>query len=91
MPLISNYGTQSGWEQGTGDTNRFQRNAAHSFTSFALRASTVGWEKEQAFVTRIGQVEKSRGLRSGLLAGQTSLLMNEGNFLWIQDWVILEA
>ena len=36
-------------------------------------------------------MEKPRGLRSGLFAGQTSLLMNEGIFLWIQNWVILEA
>ena len=44
--------------------------AAHSFTSFALRASTVGWEEEQVLVSRIDQMEKSRGLRSGLFAGQ---------------------
>ena len=58
--------------------------AAHSFTSFALRASTVEWEKVPALVSRIDQIEKSRGLRSGLLAGQTSLLMNEEIFLWIR-------
>ena len=64
---------------------------AHSFTSFSLRASTVGWREKQALVSRIYQMEKSRGLRSGLLAGQTSLLMNEKIFLWILNWVILEA
>ena len=65
--------------------------AAPSFTSFAFRASTTGWEEEQALVSRIDQMEKCTGLRSGLLAGQTSLLMNEEIFLWIQEWVILEA
>ena len=84
MPLIFNYGPQSGWERGTGGTNRFLVDAAHSFTSFALR-------EEQALVSRIDQMEMSRGLRSRLLAGETSLLMNEGNFLWIQNWGILEA
>ena len=85
MPLIFDFGSQSGWERGTGGTNCLRDVGPH------LRASTVGWGEEQAFVSRINQMEKSRGLRSGLLAGQTSLFMNEGIFLWIQGWVILEA
>ena len=52
--------------------------AAHSFTSFAFRASTVWWREEQIVVSRIDQIEKSRGLRSRPFAGQTSLSMNEG-------------
>ena len=55
--------------------------AAFSFTSFAFRASTVGRGEERALVFRIDQVEKSRRLRSGLLAGQTSLLVNKEIFL----------
>ena len=41
--------------------------AAHSYTSFALRPYTVGWGEEQALVSRINQMEKSRGKGQGSL------------------------
>ena len=46
--------------------------AAHFFPSFALRASTVGRGEEHAFLSRIDQMEKSKGLGSGFVASQTS-------------------
>ena len=59
--------------------------AAHSFSNLALRASSVEWEEKQALVSRIDQMEKFRGLRWGLLAGQISFFMSEGIFLRMQD------
>ena len=44
MPFIVNYGPQSDWERDTGDIVSWGM-AAHSFTSFALRATTVDGER----------------------------------------------
>ena len=73
MHLIFKYGPQSGWEKVV--------KGSHSFTNFALRAFAVGWGEEHAVVSKIDQMEKFRGLRSGFLADQASLLINEGIFL----------
>ena len=55
---------------------------SHSFFSFDFRASRE--------TSKMDQIEKSKGLRSGLLAGHNSLLMKDGIFLWIHVCVILE-
>ena len=91
MPLIFNYGSQSGWERGTGGMNRFLRDGGPLLRKFCLKSLHIFWGEEQVLVSRIDQMEKSREFSSGLLAGKTSFLMNEGILLWIQDWVIWEA
>ena len=91
MPLIFNYGPQSGWEQGTGVTNCLLRDGGSLLEQFCLK-SLHSWVGRGAGLDLQDRPEEtSRALRSGFFAGQTSLLMNEGIFLWIQDWVILKA
>ena len=52
--------------------------AAHAFTSFALRASIVAWGEKQGLISRIDQMEKFRGLRSGLLQARLPCLWMRG-------------
>ena len=63
---------------------------AHSRCNLAFRFSRESWEVRQALLSRMGHTEKFKGFRSGLLEGQSSLLMNAGMWAWIHRWVILE-
>ena len=63
---------------------------AHSRCNLAFRFSRESWEVRQALLSRMDHTEKFKGFRSGLLEGQSSLLMNEGMWAWIHRWVILE-
>ena len=63
---------------------------AHSRFNLVFRFSRKSWEVRQALLSRMDHTEKSKGFRSGLLEGQSSLLMNAGMWAWIHRWVILE-
>ena len=63
---------------------------AHSRCNLAFRFSRESWEVRQALLSRMDRTEKSKGFRSGLLEGQSSMLMNAGMWAWIHRWVILE-
>ena len=64
--------------------------AANSFKFLGFRFSRQSWEVRQVLLSRMDHTEKSKGFRSGLLEGQSSLLMNAGMWAWIHRWVILE-
>ena len=55
-----------------------------------IRFSRESWEVRQALLSRMDHTEKSKGFRSGLLEGQSSLLINARMWAWIYRWVILE-
>ena len=63
---------------------------AHSRCNLAFRFSRESWQVRQALLSRMDHTEKFKGTRSGLLEGQSSLLMNAGMWACIQRWVILE-
>ena len=63
---------------------------AHSRCNLPFRLWRELWEGRQALLSRMNHTEKSKGFRSGLLEGQSSLLMNAGMWAWIHRWVILE-
>ena len=63
---------------------------AHFRCNLAFRFSRESGEVRQALLSRMDYTEKSKGLRSGLLEGQSSLLMNAGMSAWIHRWVILK-
>ena len=63
---------------------------AHSRCNLAFRFSRESWEVRQVLLSRLDHTEKSNEVRSGLLEGQSSLLMNVGMWAWIHRWVILE-
>ena len=52
--------------------------ASYSFKSFARSESRDEWNVAETLASKIHQLENSSGLRSGLLAGQSSLAMKEG-------------
>ena len=62
----------------------------HSRCNLPFRFSRESWEVWQALLSRMDHTEKSKGFKSGLLEGQSSLLMNAGMWAWIHRWVILE-
>ena len=58
--------------------------AAYSFFSFAFRASAVEWGEEHALVSRIDQMENTKGYGQGSLQARLPCLnLNEGILLWI--------
>ena len=63
---------------------------AHSRCNLAFRFSRELREVRQALLFRMNHTEKSKGFRSGLLEGQSSLPMNARMWAWIHRWVILE-
>ena len=63
---------------------------AHSRCNWAISFSRESWEVRQTLLSRMDHAEKSKGFRSGLLEGQSSLLMNPGMWAWIHRWVIFE-
>ena len=54
--------------------------ASHSFKSFACSETRDDWGVAETLTSKIDQIEKSSRLRSGLLAGQSSLAMKKGIF-----------
>ena len=62
----------------------------HSRCNLAFRFSRESCEVRQALLLRMDHTEKSKGFKSGLLEGQSSLLMNVGMWAWLHRWVILE-
>ena len=90
-PFIFNNLHQSPLKGIARGTQNFLGIKAHSRCNLAFRFSWESWEIRQAFLSRMDHTEKSKGFRSGLLEGQSSLLMNAGGmWAWIQRWVILE-
>ena len=63
---------------------------AHSRCNLAFRFSRESREVWQALLSRMDHTEKFKGFRSGLLEGQSFLLMNAGMWAWIHRWVIIE-
>ena len=63
---------------------------AYSRSSSNFKLSSESWRVLQTLLSRIDHTEKSRGFKSGLIEGHSSLLMNVGMWVWIQLWVILE-
>ena len=63
---------------------------AHSHSSSNFKLFSESWGVLQTLLSRIDHTEKSRGFKSGLLEGHSSLLMNAGMWAWIQLWVISE-
>ena len=63
---------------------------AYSSCNLVFRFSRESWEVRQALLSRMDHIEKSKVDRSGLLEGQSSLLMNAGMWAWIHRWVFLE-
>ena len=59
--------------------------------NLAFRFSRESWEVRQALLSRMDHTEKPKGLRYGLLEGQSSLLINAEMWAWIHRWVILES
>ena len=59
---------------------------AHCRSSSNFKLSCESWKVLQTLLSRIEHIEKSRALRSGLLEGHSSLLMNTGMWDWIQLW-----
>ena len=63
---------------------------AYSRCNLTFRFSRESWEVRQALLSRMDHTKKSKGFRSGLFEGQSSLLMNARMWAWIHRWVILE-
>ena len=63
---------------------------AHSRSSSKIKLSGESWGVLQTLLSRIDHTGKSRGFKTRLLEGHSSLLMNVGMWAWIQLWVILE-
>ena len=64
----------------TCDINVLLRNAFHSFKSFARSEAGDEWGVAETLASKIDQIEKFSGLRSGLLAGQSFFGDEKGNF-----------
>ena len=63
---------------------------AHSRCNLPFRLLRESWEVRQALLSRMNHTGKSKGFRSGLFEGQSSLLVNAAMWAWIHRWVILE-
>ena len=91
MPFIFKYGPESGWELDTGGTNRLLRDSGPLVHQFSLKNlhSWVGRGADLGLQDwpdgKVQRVKVRAPCRPDFLA------MNEGIFLWIQDWMILEV
>ena len=91
MPLIFNYDPQSGCERGTGDTNRFLKDGGQLLRQFCLKR-LHSWVGRGAGLglqdSPYGEVQM---VKIKAPCRPDSLLVNEGIFFLIRDWVILKA
>ena len=91
MPLIFNWSPQSSREQGTGDTNRFLKDGGPLLLQFCLKTIHSWVGREAGLGLQDWPDEEVQNVTVRAPCRTDSLLMNEGIFLWIQDWMILEA
>ena len=78
MPIIFNYGPQSGRERGTCGTDCFLRNVGPLLHQFCLKSLHNWVGREASLDLQDWLDEEVQRAKSGLLAGQIFLLMNEG-------------
>ena len=78
------------WKASQESCSTYWRIKAHSHSSSNFKLSSESWVVLQTLLSRIDHTEKSRGFKSGLLEGHSSLLMNARMGAWIQLWVNLE-
>ena len=63
---------------------------SHSCCNFLFKSFKVLDGVVHALLSKMDHTEKSRGFKSGLLEGHSSLLRNDGMWVRIQLWVIFE-
>ena len=68
-------------------TQNFLGNQGPFPLQFGFRFSRESWEVRQALLSRMDHTEKFKRFRSGLLEGQSSLLINAEMWAWILRWV----
>ena len=90
MSLIFNYGPQSDWEWSTGGTNCFLRDGGPLFHQFCLKNLYSWVGRGGGLVLHDWPDGEVQRIKVRALCRPDSLLMNEGIFLWIHNWVILE-